>query len=89
MKRLVISITALALCIAFSVFNTLYMRGISRDLLSLLDAAEEMYAAGKDDAEAEYGKFFDAFSGHETYLCISLNHSEIDILREAVAKTYA
>ena len=89
MKRVVISVSALLLCILFVAVNTVVMEKKSLELLSLLDGVEELYYENRENAVAKYERFFDKFSSAEHYFCISLNHEEIDILREAVAKTYS
>ncbi len=89
MKRVVISVSALILCILFVSFNTGCMEKKSRELLAMLDGIEELYLENREEAVSKYEAFFEEFSSKEEYFCISLNHEEIDILREAVAKTYS
>ncbi len=88
MKRVAISVLVLLICICFAVFNCISMQNLSKSMQRRLDLCYEKYGADKSGAIAEYERFFKNFEGAETYLCISLNHEEIDILREAVAKTY-
>ncbi len=89
MKRVAISALALLLCIAFAVFNSLNMASVSDSLLQKLEVCDALYESDKASAVKAYEYFFENFNRVETYLCISLNHEEIDILREAVAKTYS
>lgn len=89
MKRALAAFICLILCAGVSVYNSCLMQNKSAELANMLDAVLAKYDENRPSAVSDFDRFEKTLQQLEGYLCISLNHDELDLVHEASSKVRA